>query len=100
MTNAQKRTIETLERAIKCQLLYAEDYEIREFKVEELISGNLSVIFETGKEGTAFFSRDRGHVFIGKNGGTWTYNKNSKKVGIKATNAVKITLLYDGIVLR
>ena len=85
MTNAQERTIERLRKDVEKYTFFSKDgsYEFKEWEVEEMKCGQVSLIFETGMindEGTLadIFCRERGHVFIGKKGGI-TYYCNSKR---------------------
>lgn len=74
MTQAQERRIEMIRREIEQEFFpMHRNPEIKEFKVEELDWGSVSIVAEVGgigDEGTyaAIMCRERIHVFIGKNG--------------------------------
>ena len=72
MTKMQERSIEKI-RELAQELLLGENYEIKEFTINEN-EYFASVVVETGMkndEGTyaQIFARERAHLFIGKRGG-------------------------------
>ena len=84
MTKAQENAIERIKRlALNEHGKYADEYEIKEWEVDEN-EYFVSLVVETGLKGdegtmAAIFGRDRAHLFIGKKGGiTYPVSKNGK----------------------
>ena len=81
MTNAQTKAIERV-KAMTQSLLFTDNYEVKEFTIQEC-EFFVSVVIETGMkndEGTyaSIFARERVHIFIGKRGGI-TYPVHTNK---------------------
>ena len=103
MTKSQEMVLERVKKAIPEKFLYNENYEIKEFNVEEY-DHFISVYACTGlkeDEGTmaAVYCRETIHIFIGKRGGI-TYpmwNKKKKKQYTKTLKYSELlyTVFYD-----
>lgn len=97
MTKAQEYAVRNIRAKVEKEFLLTENYEIKEWKVEEN-EYFVSVVFETGlknDEGTwaSILGRDRGQVFIGKKGGLTYYNRKGTKKRLKPY--LLHTLVYD-----
>lgn len=98
MTKSQEKAIEKI-RKLGEELFYggADEYEFKEFDIQELNNGTISLVVETGMkndEGTlaALFTRDRAHLFIGKKGGITYYDKNCIKKVFKGYSLLQAVL--------
>ena len=91
MTRSQERRIEMIRKDIQTEFFRMHrNPEIKEFKVEELEWGSVSLIAEVGgigDEGTyaQLMCRERIHIFIGKNGAI-SYFPYSIKNGNRSRN--------------
>ena len=85
MTKSQEKAIEKIRKLAEDMFWGgADNYEFKQFEVEELDYGAVSVVVETGHkndEGTlaAVFCRDYCLLFGGKNGGITYYDNKCKK---------------------
>ena len=99
MTQAQERRVEMIRREIEREFFpMHRNPEIKEFKVEELDWGSVSIVAEVGgigDEGTyaAIMCRERIHVFIGRKGSI-SYYPYSIKNGCKARNLGRRSLYH------
>lgn len=80
MTKSQEKTIERIRRRIPNDLFFGDDYEVKQFRIEDC-EYFINLVIETGMigdEGTlAVLTRDNVQMFIGKHGGV-TYPVNKK----------------------
>jgi len=86
MTPSQKKAVEWFKREFFDYNSHVtkEDYEYKEWEVQDHDYGMVSIVAEVGMkndEGTmaAVFCRARKHVFIGKKGGFSWYDNNAHK---------------------
>ena len=98
MTKSQERTLERVKNAIPKNFFHTDNYEIKDFRVEEF-EHFVSVYASIGlkdDEGTmaAIYCRETIHIFIGKRGGI-TYPMWNKKKKKQYTKTLKYPeLLY------
>ena len=96
MTKTQEQVLARIRREVERQLFYSENYEIKDWQVNES-EYTVGVFFEVGlknDEGTLaqFYARDKGQVFIGKKGGL-TYV--SKKGAVRRLNGYNMYTLIS-----
>lgn len=88
MTKAQERALKRINDLVESEF-YGENYEIKEWKVNEN-EFFVSLVVEWGMKGdegtlAEIFARDRAHLFIGKNGGVrYPVNKITKGGKLKS----------------
>lgn len=80
MTKSQQYAVKRLRRMIDNQMLIGQSFEVKEFRVEELKHGPVSVVCRVGATDEnallyCIFS-DWFHIFIGKRGAAWYYKSN------------------------
>lgn len=85
MTNIQKRIVENLTKEAEKKFIYSDEYEVKEYKVDENEFGTVILYMVTGikedEDTWAMLCRNYIHLFIGTRGAIHYYEHKTFKNG-------------------